>query len=130
MRKGVSSRKRGDKHVVEGFQIPAVNLAVRLWLHVRHVDDHCSRFRQHDDKLPAEPKCVVSNLLGLLDDPPEQTVFFVGWAAAEKKVYVDRTRDQIKGPPRYNQAVADHVDYWERLGSYYSGTYMPPGDQM
>ena len=50
--------------------------------------------------------------------------------SAEKKVYVDRTRDQIKDAPRYDQAVADHVDYWERLGSYYSGTYMPPGDQM
>jgi hypothetical protein len=50
--------------------------------------------------------------------------------STEKKVYVDRTRDQIKEAPRYNQALADHVDYWERLGSYYSGTYMPPGDQM
>ena len=49
--------------------------------------------------------------------------------SAEKKVYVDRTRDQIKHAPRYDQAMADHVDYWERLGSYYSGTYMPPGDQ-
>ena len=46
--------------------------------------------------------------------------------SAEKKVYVDRTRDQIKDAPRYDQAPAD---YWERLGSYYSGTYMPPGDQ-
>ena len=49
--------------------------------------------------------------------------------SAEKKVYVDRTRDQIKDASRYDQAMADHVDYWERLGSYYSGTYMPPGDQ-
>jgi PRC-barrel domain len=47
--------------------------------------------------------------------------------SAKKKVYVDRTRDQIKDAPRYDQAPAD---YWERLGSYYSGTYMPPGDQM
>ena len=46
--------------------------------------------------------------------------------STEKKVYVDRTRDQIKDAPRYGQAPAD---YWERLGSYYSGTYMPPGDQ-
>ena len=46
--------------------------------------------------------------------------------SAEKKVYIDRTRDQIKDAPRYDQAPAD---YWERLGSYYSGTYMPPGDQ-
>jgi hypothetical protein len=48
----------------------------------------------------------------------------------EKKVYVDRTKDQIKDAPRYDQAFTDHVDYRERLGSYYSGTYMPPGGQM
>jgi hypothetical protein len=47
--------------------------------------------------------------------------------STEKKVYVDRTRDQIKDAPTYDQA--HHVDYWEHLGSYYSGTYMPPGDQ-
>jgi hypothetical protein len=48
--------------------------------------------------------------------------------STEKKVYVDRTRDQIKDAPRFDQA--HHVDYWEHLGSYYSGTYMPPADQM
>jgi hypothetical protein len=47
--------------------------------------------------------------------------------STEKKVYVDRTRDQIKDAPRYNQAPTDS---WERLGSYYSGRYVPPGDQM
>jgi hypothetical protein len=50
--------------------------------------------------------------------------------ATERKVYVDRTKDQIGDAPRYDQAVTDHVDYRERLGSYYSGTYMPPGDRM
>jgi hypothetical protein len=50
--------------------------------------------------------------------------------STEKKVYVDRTRDQIKDAPRYDdQALADHVNYWESLGTYYSGTYMPPSDQ-
>jgi len=48
----------------------------------------------------------------------------------EKKVYVDRTKDQINDAPRYEQAFTDHVDYRERLGSYYSSTYMPPGGQM
>ncbi len=48
--------------------------------------------------------------------------------STEKKVYVDRTRDQIKDAPRFDQA--HHLDYWESLGNYYSGTYMPPGDQM
>jgi hypothetical protein len=50
--------------------------------------------------------------------------------STEKKVYVDRTKDQIKDAPSSDQALADHVDYWERLGSYYSGTYMPPGGQV
>ena len=50
--------------------------------------------------------------------------------ATERKVYVDRTKDQIEHAPRPDQAVTDHVDYWERLGSYYSETYMPPGGQM
>src|SRR5215217_2168594 len=76
-----SQGESGDKHVVEGFQISAVDLAVRFWLHVRQVDDHGSPFRQYDDALPAEPSCVVSNLLGLPDDPPEQAVLVVGWAA-------------------------------------------------
>lgn len=49
--------------------------------------------------------------------------------AAQRKVYVDRTKDQIEHAPRLDQAVTD-ADYRERLGSYYSGTYMPPGGQM
>jgi hypothetical protein len=47
----------------------------------------------------------------------------------EGKVYVDRTKGQIEDAPRYDKAVTDHVDYRERLGSYYAGTYMPPGGQ-
>jgi hypothetical protein len=51
--------------------------------------------------------------------------------STEKKVYVDRTRDQIKDAPRYgDHALADRVKYRKSLGSYYSRTYMPPGDQM
>jgi hypothetical protein len=42
--------------------------------------------------------------------------------ATERKVYVDRTKDQIEHAPRPDPVVTDHVDYWERLGSYYSGT--------
>ena len=39
--------------------------------------------------------------------------------ATERKVYVDRTKDQIEHAPRPDP-VPDHVDYWGRLGSYYS----------
>jgi hypothetical protein len=49
--------------------------------------------------------------------------------ATERKVYVDRTKDQIADAPGPDQAVADHVDYYEDLASYYSSTYMPPGGQ-
>src|SRR5215218_683216 len=81
VRNGPSSQgESGDKYVVEGFQISAIDLAVRFWLHVRHVDDHGSPFREYDDALPAEPSCVVSSLLGLPDDPPEQAVVVV-WVA-------------------------------------------------
>jgi hypothetical protein len=69
---------------VEGFQIPARDLAVRL--HVCQVDDHCSPFRAHDDALPTAPRPVVSSLLGLTDNPPEQTVLVVGWAAPDPRV--------------------------------------------
>ena len=40
----------------------------------------------------------------------------------ERKVYVDRTKDQIEHAPRPEPVVTDDVDYWERLGSYYSDT--------
>ena len=50
---------------------------------------------------------------------------------------IDSTRRRCastdKGPDqgraqRADKAFADHVDYRKGLGSYYSGTYMPPGD--
>jgi len=49
--------------------------------------------------------------------------------ATERKVYVDRTKDQIEHAPRPDQALTDHIDYYEDLASYYSGTYMPPEGQ-
>lgn len=56
------------------MQIAAfVDLAVRL--HVRQVDDHCSRRREDDDALPAPPGCVVARMLGLPDDPPERSPY-------------------------------------------------------
>ena len=43
--------------------------------------------------------------------------------AAEKKVYVDRTKDQIKDAPEYDEMLTDNEDYRRRLGTYYTGTY-------
>jgi hypothetical protein len=44
---------------------------------------------------------------------------------AEKKVYVDRTKDQIKDAPDYYDTFADNAEYREQLGNYYTGTYIP-----
>ena len=45
------------------------------------------------------------------------------------KVYVDRTKDQIKGAPEYDQTV-DDAQYRERLGGYYAETYNGPDTRM
>jgi PRC-barrel domain len=39
--------------------------------------------------------------------------------AGEKRVYVDRTKDQIKGAPEYDEHEGPTDDYRGRLGSYY-----------
>jgi hypothetical protein len=44
---------------------------------------------------------------------------------AEKKVYVDRTKDQIKDAPEYDDTLGDDPAYREHLGTYYTGTYPP-----
>ncbi|MGI5213586.1 PRC-barrel domain-containing protein [Plantactinospora sp. CA-290183] len=54
----------------------------------------------------------------------------------ERKVYVDRNKDQIKAAPEYEDTVHDDPAYRERLGGYYGGTYgatgwaSPPGRVM
>ena len=48
---------------------------------------------------------------------------------AEKKVYVDRTKDQIKNSPEYDE-LDDDATYRERLGGYYSETYNTPDTRM
>ena len=47
----------------------------------------------------------------------------------EHKVYVDRTRDQIKAAPEYDQTV-DDAQYRDRLGGYYSERYHTPDTRM
>jgi hypothetical protein len=37
----------------------------------------------------------------------------------EKKVYVDRTKDQIKDAPEYDETFAENARYREQLGDYY-----------
>jgi len=41
----------------------------------------------------------------------------------EQKVYVDRTKDQIKDSPEYDPDAGVDDDYRSRLGNYYGDTY-------
>jgi PRC-barrel domain len=47
----------------------------------------------------------------------------------EKKVYVDRTKDQIKNSPEYDELV-DDAQYRDRLGGYYAETYNGPDTRI
>jgi hypothetical protein len=42
---------------------------------------------------------------------------------AEKKVYVDRTKEQIKSSPEYDKDTFESDDYREQVGDYYTGSY-------
>jgi hypothetical protein len=46
---------------------------------------------------------------------------------AEEKVYVDRTKDEIKNSPEYDPDSPDYDDrdYRDRLGNYYRDYYQP-----
>jgi hypothetical protein len=41
----------------------------------------------------------------------------------DRKVYVDRTKAQIKDAPEFDKDTYTGSDYRDRLGSYYQGTY-------
>jgi hypothetical protein len=41
----------------------------------------------------------------------------------DRKVYVDRTKDQIKNSPEYDKDTFETDDYREGVGSYYSDSY-------
>jgi hypothetical protein len=43
----------------------------------------------------------------------------------EKKIYVDRTKDQIKDAPEYDDTFAENAQYREQLGDYYTGIHIP-----
>ncbi|MTK01981.1 PRC-barrel domain containing protein [Micromonospora sp. CP22] len=49
----------------------------------------------------------------------------------EQKVYVDRTKDQIKAAPEYDETATDPA-YRDKLGGYYNDTYAatPPGNGL
>lgn len=41
----------------------------------------------------------------------------------ERKVYVDRTKQQIKDSPEYDKDTFGTNEYRDRVGGYYTGTY-------
>ena len=41
----------------------------------------------------------------------------------EEKVYVDRTKDQIKEAPEFDTDAGVDDDYWDKLGGHYGDTY-------
>ena len=43
----------------------------------------------------------------------------------ENKVYVDRTKDQIKSAPEYDPDRVSDPIYRDKFGGYYGGTYGP-----
>jgi hypothetical protein len=45
----------------------------------------------------------------------------------ERKVYVDRTKEQIKAAPEYDPDQHADPAYRDKLGGYYGGTYFTPG---
>jgi hypothetical protein len=47
---------------------------------------------------------------------------------AERKVYVDRTKEQIKDSPEYDKETYTTPEYRERVGTYYTDSYrnVPP----
>jgi len=47
----------------------------------------------------------------------------------EHKVYVDRTKDQIKNSPEFDE-LEDDAMYRDRLGGYYAETYNGPDTRM
>ena len=53
---------------------------------------------------------------------PAGTIDRVDWN--EEKVYVDRTKDQIKDSPEFDEStMVDDPAYRDRLGTYYGETY-------
>ncbi|GGJ94829.1 hypothetical protein GCM10010123_25830 [Pilimelia anulata] len=42
---------------------------------------------------------------------------------AEKKVFLDRTKDQVKSSPEYDEDAHHRADYRDEVGTYYDRTY-------
>jgi len=42
---------------------------------------------------------------------------------ADRTVYVDRTKDQIKNSPEYDEKAVTTPEYRDRVGDYYTGSY-------
>jgi hypothetical protein len=45
----------------------------------------------------------------------------------EQRVYVDRTRDQVKAAPEFDPDMYTTPEYRDKIGGYYGETYADPG---
>ena len=48
----------------------------------------------------------------------------------ERKVYVDRTKDQIKSAPEFEPDMYRDPTYHDKVGGYYGASYQTPGSQI
>jgi hypothetical protein len=48
----------------------------------------------------------------------------------ERKVYVDRTKEQIKSAPEFDPHQYTDPGYRDKIGGYYGDTYFSGGDPM
>lgn len=48
----------------------------------------------------------------------------------DRKVYVDRSKEQIKAAPEFDETTYADPAYRDKLGGYYGGTYGTPGSTL
>ncbi|MET8762610.1 PRC-barrel domain containing protein [Lentzea sp. NPDC004782] len=95
--------------------------------HVEATDGEIGKIDENNAKVPDDCLMISTGpwIFGRTVVLPVGTVQRVD--REERKVYVDRTKEQIKNAPEYD-ADADPEDYRRRTGDYYSESYrsMPP----
>jgi hypothetical protein len=90
--------------------------------HVEATDGSIGKIDEDNAKVPHDSLMVDTGpwIFGRKVVLPVGTVQRVDHA--ERKVYVDRTKEQIKNAPEYD-ADADHDDYRRRTDDYYTESY-------
>ncbi|WP_367129180.1 PRC-barrel domain containing protein [Saccharothrix sp. HUAS TT1] len=94
--------------------------------HVEATDGGIGKVDEDDAEVPADCLMVDTGpwIFGRKVVLPVGTVHRVDHE--ERKVYVDRTKEQIKNAPEYDPGAPDRDDYRRRTGDYYTETYRIP----